>query len=328
MKTMNNKQKIIVICGPTASGKSDIAVKLAKNIGGEVISADSRQVYENLDIGTGKITKKEMQGVPHHLIDVCSPTKNFTVSDFVKKAKKAIQEIGNRGKVPIICGGTGFYIDALLGKKQIPEVPQNKKLRKELESKNVEELFEILKKFDIERSKNIDAKNPVRLIRAIEIAKALGKVPTFTKVETPYNILKIGIAPMKPLSLPSPQNGEVESPILLGGGLGVGALDKSELKKRIHTRLLKRIKIGMIKEAGNLHKKGLSFKRMEELGLEYKYLSYLIQDKISRRIFKNISVKAYLYFKNRLTSFLISDIFGGIQTIDLSFLNQVIWRLA
>ena len=170
-------QKLIVILGPTASGKSDMAVKLAKRFNGEVVSADSRQVYKGLDIGTGKITKKEMQGVKHHLLDVANPKKQFTASDFVDLTSGLIRQIVNRRKVPIICGGTGFYIDALLGDKQIPEVPPNLKLRKELEKKSVEKLFEILKKLDPERAKNIDAKNPRRLIRAIEICKVLGRVP-------------------------------------------------------------------------------------------------------------------------------------------------------
>jgi tRNA dimethylallyltransferase len=127
-----NKPKIIVILGPTASGKSDIAVQLANKFNGEVISADSRQVYKGLDIGTGKITKKEMRGVKHYLLDVASPKKRFTASDFVNLTNLTAVQIVKSDKLPIVCGGTGFYIDALLGDKQIPEVPPNPKLRKEL----------------------------------------------------------------------------------------------------------------------------------------------------------------------------------------------------
>src|SRR3989344_9692024 len=183
-----NKPKMIVIVGPTASGKSDIAVQLALRLssgqakefgikGAGVISADSRQVYKGLNIGTGKITKKEMQGVKHHLLDVANPSKQFTVSDFVNVTNETIVQIVTKNKLPIVCGGTGFYIDALLGDKQVPEEPPNLKLRKGLEKKPVDKLFEILQKLDPERSKNIDAKNPRRLVRAIEICKALGKVP-------------------------------------------------------------------------------------------------------------------------------------------------------
>src|SRR3972149_9041812 len=124
------KKRILVIVGPTATGKSEVAVFLAKKFDGEVISADSRQVYKGLDIGTGKITKREMSGVPHHLLDVANPKRVFTVSEYKKLGEKALQNIWWRGKLPIICGGTGFYIQALVDGIILPEVPPNKKLRK------------------------------------------------------------------------------------------------------------------------------------------------------------------------------------------------------
>ena len=127
---MNNK--IIVILGQTSTGKSDFAVEIAKLINGEIISADSRQVYKGMDLGTGKITKKEMKNVTHHLLDIISPSKVFSVNDFQKKANKKIEEIIKKGKVPIICGGTGFYIDAVVNGTIFPNVPPNKKLREEL----------------------------------------------------------------------------------------------------------------------------------------------------------------------------------------------------
>ena len=264
-------KKIIVILGQTATGKSDFAVQIAREIGGEVISADSRQVYIGLDIGTGKITKREMKKVPHHLLDVANPKSIFTVAKYQKLAEKKIKEITKRGHVPIICGGTGFYIDAVVHGIALPEVPPNKKLRKELYSKSAIALFEYLKKLDHARAKTIDKANPVRLIRAIEIAKVLGSVPTFEKnlknndatfsamaenvaSKQKYNTLKIG------LTLPD----EV-------------------LKKNIHTRLLTRIKKGMLKEIKNLHSPkhclGLSWKRMEALGLEYRYGALYLQGK-------------------------------------------------
>ena len=171
------KTKLLIILGPTASGKSDLAVQLAKKYNGEIISADSRQVYKGLNIGTGKITKKEMSGIKHHLLDVTDPKKVFTVSQFKTLVEIAIADISSRGKLPIICGGTGFYIQAVVDNIILPEVPPNKKLREKLNKKTTTELFEILKKLDNERAKNIDAKNPRRLIRAIEIAEKLGKVP-------------------------------------------------------------------------------------------------------------------------------------------------------
>src|SRR3990167_3851819 len=170
-------RKIIVILGPTASGKSALAVKLAKKFNGEVISADSRQVYKGLNIGTGKITRKEMGGVPHYCLDVVSPKKIFTVADFKKCAEKAIEKIFAKNKTPIIVGGTGLYIQAVVDNITLPEVKPNWKLRKELEKKTTEEMFKMLKKLDPERAKTIDAKNPRRLIRAIKTAEALGKAP-------------------------------------------------------------------------------------------------------------------------------------------------------
>ena len=171
------KPKIIVVLGQTVTGKSDLAVKVAKKINGEIISADSRQVYKGLDIGTGKITQKEMKGVPHHLLDVANPKRRFTVAQYQKLTISAIAEIVRRDKTPIICGGTGFYIDAITKGVVFPEVPPNLKLRKQLNTKSAIALFEVLKKLDPVRAKNIDPKNKVRLIRAIEIAKSLGKVP-------------------------------------------------------------------------------------------------------------------------------------------------------
>lgn len=264
------KPKIIVIVGPTASGKSDLAVKIAKEKNGEIISADSRQVYKGLDIGSGKITKSEMRGVPHHLLDVANPKKVFTVADFKKLGQKAIEDILSREKTPIIVGGTGFYIDALVFDMDIPEVPPNKSLREKLENKTVEELFTELEKLDPERAEEIDAKNKVRLVRALEIVDALGKIPKVNKSEK-YEVEWIG----------------VDWP-------------DEVLKERIHTRLLKRIRGGMIQEAENLHKKGLSYKRMESLGLEYRYMARFLKGEISReQMISELETKIWQYAKRQ-----------------------------
>lgn len=267
------KPKIIVILGPTASGKSDIAVRLARKFKNEIISADSRQVYKGLNIGTGKITKKEMWGVKHHLLDVTNIKKRFTVSDYKKLAEKAMGEIFDKNKTPIVCGGTGFYIDVLLGEKQIPEVPPNLALRKKLERKNATQLFAILQKIDPQRAANIDAKNPRRLVRAIEIAKTIGKTPKHEVRNKKYEALKIGIRPKE-----------------------------KEIKERIYKRLIARIKKGMVEEAKKLHKRGLSWKRMTELGLEYKHLALLLQKKISRKEFiKQLDSAIWHYAKRQIT---------------------------
>ena len=170
-------QKIIVIVGPTSSGKSDLAVIIAKKFKGEIVSADSRQVYKGMDIGTGKITKKEMRGIPHHLIDVASPRQKYSVAKYKREAEKAIRDITNRGNIPIVCGGTGFYIQSIVDDIVFPEVKSNSNLRKKLSKLSPEELFLELKKIDENRAQKIDPHNPHRLIRAIEIATELGSVP-------------------------------------------------------------------------------------------------------------------------------------------------------
>ena len=268
-------KKVIVILGQTATGKSDLAVKIAQKVNGEIISADSRQVYKGLDIGTGKITKKEMKGVPHHLLDVVNPKKRFSVQEYQTSTNLAIRDIVAKGRIPILCGGTGFYIDAVTKGMILPEVPPNKKLRKNLETKSVEMLFTILKKLDKARAKSIDAKNKVRLIRAIEIATVLGKVPKIQEIKPKYNFIKIG------LYLPS-----------------------DKLQEKIKNRLIKRTKSGMLNEAQKLRKIGLPFKRMEELGLEYRYMALHLQGKISKQqMIENLNTEIYQYAKRQMTWF-------------------------
>lgn len=240
------KRKVIVILGQTATGKSALAIKIAKKISGEIISADSRQVYKGLDIGTGKITQKEMRGIPHHLLNVVNPKYKFTVAEYQKKAIYAIAEIIKRGKVPIICGGTGFYIDAITKGIVFPEVPPNNKLRKHLIRKDATALFHTLQKLDAERARDIDKNNKVRLIRAIEIAKALGKVPKIREVKPLYKFIKIG------LYLPT-----------------------DVLKEKIKKRVAKMFKDGLLKEINKLKKParlggaGVSDKRLKKFGFEY-----------------------------------------------------------
>jgi len=269
------KQKLIIVLGPTATGKSDLAVKIAKDFNGEIISADSRQIYRGLDVGSGKITREEMGGISHYLLDVASPKRTFTVAQFKKLANKAIKEIASKNvsprlkakdgggvvendgggrKIPIICGGTGFYIDAVAYDLQFPEVLADLELRKKLEKKSLEELGKILKKLDKDRFEAIDQKNKVRLIRSIEVATTLGKVPKISK-KSPYDILWIGID-----------------------------FDKEKLRKRIYTRIISRMD-GMKKEVKKLRKEHLSFKRMEKFGLEYRNLSLLEQKKITEEEF-------------------------------------------
>jgi len=267
-------KKVLIIVGPTASGKSDLAVELARQFNGEVISADSRQVYTGLDIGSGKITKREMKGVTHHLLDVASPKRVFSVADFKRLGSKAIADIHKREKLPIIAGGTGFYIDALVYNQSIPKVLENKVLRKELDTKTAPELFEELTKLDPERAQDIDQHNKVRLIRAIEIATALGSVPKTTK-EIQFDTEWIGVT-----------------------------WPDTILKERIHIRLIARMKKGMVAEATRLHAEGISWKRMERLGLEYRYLALLLQKKMSKdEMLAELETKIRQYAKRQKTWF-------------------------
>lgn len=250
---MELKTKVIAVVGPTASGKTDLAVELARRFNGEVVSADSRQVYTGLNIGTGKATKREMHGVPHHLLDVTNPKRTMSVVQYERLATRAIRDILKRGKVPILCGGTGLYIDAVLTDASFPAVPPNPALRRTLSKLSTEELFKKLSALDPERAENIDAKNPHRLIRAIEVATVLGSVPSRAPATPRYDILTIGLT-----------------------------VPREKLGERIHTRLLARMRRGMIAEVTRLHTEGLSWKRMEALGLEYRFLAQFLQGKLSK----------------------------------------------
>ena len=168
-------KKLIVILGPTASGKTDLSIILAKKLNGEIVSADSRQVYRGLDVGSGKITKKQMQGIRHHLLDIASPKRKFTVAQYQKLVIKIIKKIHKKNKIPFLVGGTGFYIQSVVDGIVMPEVKPNWKLRKNLEKKNTEELFQMLLKLDPVRAQLIDKKNPRRLVRAIEIVLSTKK---------------------------------------------------------------------------------------------------------------------------------------------------------
>ena len=255
MRYIMGKSKLIAIVGPTASGKSSLGIYLAQKLKSEVISADSRQVYKGLDIGTGKVTKKEMAGVPHHLLDVVSPKKQFTVDDFTKSASAAAGLIYQSTRIPIVVGGTGLYIDMLTGRMNYPDVPPNEALRAKLEKKTTVQLFAMLQKADPARATTIDRHNPRRLVRALEVAYAIGKSPAPVS-ELKYDVLWLGI--------------------------NLGA---QKLKANIHKRLLSRMKAGMLAEAKRLHRYGLSYKRMEELGLEYRYMARLLQGKITHEEF-------------------------------------------
>jgi tRNA dimethylallyltransferase len=272
---MNSKaDKLLVICGPTAVGKSSLAVDTAKEFKGEVISADSRQVYRGLDIATGKITEDEMDGVTHHLLDVADPQEKFSVHGYKKLADEAVFDTQSRGKLPILCGGTGFYIQAVVDDLAFPDVPPNDDLREKLQKRTTESLYEELKEKDPRRAQEIDENNPVRLIRALEIVAALGKVPELQK-QRRFDTLEIGLK--RP--------------------------DK-ELKQRIIKRTKNRFDRGIIKEAQQLQEDGLPLERMRTLGLEYEHLADFLEDKVSKQeLFERIVQSDWQYAQKQRTWF-------------------------
>ncbi len=279
--------------GPTASGKSDLAVALARKYNGEIISADSRQVYRGMDIGTGKVprdfpanSKIQMandkfrkyyfsEGVRHHLLDVASPKRNYNVTHFVRDAKKAIAGIKKQGKVPIICGGTGFWIQALLEDSPFPAVKPNPELRKKLGRLSTKELFQQLTHKDPARAETIDARNKIRLIRALEIIETLGSVPPLqhSTFNIQHSYIIIALSP-----------------------------SQETLWNHIETRLEKRLRKGMLAEVRRLRTESLSWKKLESFGLEYKYVALFLQKKISRKTMNeqlNFAIRHYA--KRQLT---------------------------
>lgn len=235
---MTDKMRIIGVAGPTASGKSGLAVRLAKERNGEVISVDSRQVYRTLDIGTEKIRPEEMEGVPHHLIDIRDPETPYSAGEFLTDAKRLIEDITARGKTPILAGGSHFYFDSLLYGLPL-ETPPDYELREKLEALSNEELFALITEKDVHRAERLDPDNRRRLMRALEIIEKHGYVPA--REEEPLY--------------------DVEWHLLNP--------DREELAERIELRLKDAMKRGLVEEVRRTRLR-VGDERLDELGLEYK----------------------------------------------------------
>lgn len=267
------KPKIIIIVGPTASGKTALSIAMAKEFDGEVISADSRQVYTGLDIGTEKVTPEEMAGIPHHLLDVVGPETIYSAADFARDAQKATEGIHSRDHLPIVAGGTFFYVDMYLGRITTPEVPPNPALREELEQLSTSELLKRLQALDPERAANIDPDNHRRLMRSIEIAEALGHVPAQESAECPYETLLIGIE-----------------------------TDREVLRARIRARAEEALTKGLIEETKQLLEAGVTRERLSEIGLEYRIIMEYIDGELTgAELIQKLEEKNWQYAKRQLT---------------------------
>jgi tRNA dimethylallyltransferase len=275
-------QKLIVILGPTASGKTDLAIKLAKKLKGEIVSADSRQVYKEMDIATAKPLRNQkylVKGIPHYLINVVYPNEEFNVAIYKKLAVEAIKDIQKRGKLPFLVGGTGLYIQSVVDNIDFPKVPPQKKLREKLEKKTEKELFEIYKKLDPKGAKFIDKENKRRLIRAIEVCKVTKKSfwQQRKKGEPIFDVLQIGIK-----------------------------LPKSELKKRIRKRVERMFKLGLEKETKNLVKKyGFKIPPLQTIG--YQEWKELFERKIDKNEVRRKIIFHTLQFARRQMSWFKRD---------------------
>ena len=229
-----HKPKVIVICGPTASGKTALSIELAKKINGEIISCDSMQIYKDMNIGTAKVTEEEMQGIKHYMIDFVSPDERYSVADYKNDAEKIIEIIINKGKTPIIVGGTGLYVDSLIYNIEYPKInldeDYRQKLEKEVEEKGLKYLYDVAKKIDEQAVQKISINDKKRIMRVLEIYHATGKTKTEQEVESrkkevkyDYKIFAIN-------------------------------MDREKLYQRINLRVDKMIENGLIEEVENLQK--------------------------------------------------------------------------
>lgn len=266
---------MIVLLGPTASGKTKLAAQLAYDLGSEIISGDSRQVYRGMDLGTGKDLEEftvEGKKIPYHLIDIIDPTEDFSVYDYQRLFYKCFQEIASRGIIPILVGGSGLYIDCVLRGYQMPKAPINGNLRMELEKLDLVELRNRLLSVKTALHNTTDLLDRERIIRAIEIALA-------------------------------PENEELSRPYLNPFVVGV-RWKRDVLRQRITERLKKRLEAGMVEEVENLHKKGLSFERLKYFGLEYRFIALYLEGQLTyKEMFEQLKTKIHQFAKRQETWF-------------------------
>lgn len=276
---MQMKHNLIVLLGPTASGKTRLAVRLAAEMGAELISADSRQVYRGMDIGTGKdLSEYVVDGVavPYHLIDVAEPGHLFSVFEFQQRFYECFSEISSRGRLPILVGGTGLYIESVLREYRMLPVPEDAFLREELGSKSMEELAAILLHVNPALHNTTDLTGRERLIRAIEIALHTAKHGSQDIMERPE------IAPLV---------------------IGV-RWERAVLRDRVTKRLRERLGQGMIEEVQRLRDAGIPWERLDEMGLEYRYVSRYLRGELAfEEMFRTLNIRIHQFAKRQDTWF-------------------------
>ncbi len=281
---MKPKPKVIVIAGPTASGKTALSIELAKQIDGEIVSSDSMQIYQDMDIGTAKVTKEEMQGIQHYLIDFVSPNQRYSVSDFKKDSEIAIEKILSKGKVPIVAGGTGLYIDSLIYGIEYPDMEFDEEYRNLLMQQaqtpeGLQELFEQARKIDEEAISQISQNDKKRIIRILEIYKVTGKNKTEQEKESRKKGVKYDFK--------------------------VFAIDmeREKLYERINRRVDLMLEQGLVEEVQNLRKKYDCFPTAMQ-GLGYKeVVQYLEQECLYEEMVEKIKQETRRYAKRQLTWF-------------------------
>jgi tRNA dimethylallyltransferase len=278
VKGLTRGYNLIVVLGPTASGKTELAVRLARSIDGEIISADSRQVYRGMDLGTGKDLSEYSHGgvhVPFHLIDILDPQEEFSVFVFRRLFYKTFQEIHNRGHVPLLVGGTGLYLDAVIRNYAMPAVPENQTLREALAGEGMESLRRrlLISCTSIHNSTNL--LNRARIMRAIEIAEFMKDNPHETGISVSINPVILGIR-----------------------------CQRAILHQRITDRLESRLAAGMIEEVQRLHENGTDWKRIDSFGLEYRYIGLYLQGAMTREAMAHIlNVRIRQFAKRQETWF-------------------------
>jgi tRNA dimethylallyltransferase len=247
---MNELAKLVVVEGPTASGKSSLGITLAQTFSGEIVSADSRQVYRGLDIGAAKVTPEERALVPHHLLDVADPRETYTVARFQQEAIAAIDAILARGHQPFLVGGSPHYIQAVVDHLDIPPIAPQPELRARLEARPLADLLAELERLDPQCAATIDRRNPRRVIRALEVCLVTGQpFSAQRRVAAPlYNCLLLAIDWPRP-----------------------------ELYARIDRRVDERMEQGMVEEVRGLLAQGISHERLESFGLEYRFISRFLR---------------------------------------------------